>query len=61
MERWKWGPIAAAAVSAGLATVIAIKERPPDVAIMQALATMSRRAPGAAFTIAICRSSRSAA
>ncbi|MFY9656493.1 MAG: hypothetical protein WAK01_07890 [Methylocystis sp.] len=36
MERWKWGPIAAAAVSAGLATVIAIKERPPDVAIMQA-------------------------
>ncbi len=31
------GADTAAAVSAGLATVIAIKERPPDVAIMQAL------------------------
>jgi len=39
MQRWKWAAIAAtaaAAVSAGAATTFAVKERPPDIAIMQA-------------------------
>lgn len=36
MQRWKWAATAAAAVLAGAATAFAVKERPPDVAIMQA-------------------------